>query len=232
MRQKRPRPLHFAIRLPGRLALDARRIIAYHAIPSPTNLNAAAMPQKRKRKTTPPLAAGAQLKQARESVAIGKIAKELEARGLICGDESVWGDSECTALAELVPERSHVVLKKIWATECNRGHASRLLTQICEAADAAEIKLRLETRPFKLSLFSRWKKREVPPTDKTRKNVEDWLAHFRYLPTPPGRRRGGLDRRALRGWYEKFGFVQSGRTNIMVREPQPGGREPETGNIG
>lgn len=179
------------------------------------------MAPQRKRKNKTPLGPGAQLKQARESVAMGKLVTELENQGLVTGDGFVWGDPDGTALVELVPERSHVVLKKIWATECRRGHASRLLSRVCAAADAAEMKLRLETRPFRLSLWSTWKKQGDPPEEKTKQSVTDWLCRFRYLPTPAGKRRGALGKKELRAWYERFGFVQAGRTTIMVRPPRP-----------
>ena len=167
------------------------------------------------------------MKQARESVAMGKLMTELENQGLVTGDGFVWGDPEGTALVELVPERSHVVLKKIWATECRQGHGSRLLARVCGAADAAEMKLRLETRPFRLSLWAAWKKRGDPPKEKTKRTVAEWLCRFRYLPTPAGNRRGALGKKELRAWYERFGFVQAGRTNIMVRQPRT--KPPEGG---
>ena len=178
------------------------------------------MPAKRRRKANIPLRAGGPVEAGPRERRYGKAGHRAgKTKGWSLVTASFGGIRTGLALVELVPERSHVVLKKIWAVECGQGYGSRLMQKVCKAADAANMKLRLETRPFKLSLLNRWRRKGDPPEEKTRENVEDWLCRFRYLPTPAGKRRNALNKKGLKVWYGRFGFVQAGRTNIMVREP-------------
>jgi len=160
-------------------------------------------------------------KQLREEVVLRRLSDELERRGFLTGDGLVWGDAEGTALVEFSAYDSQVVIRKVWSTHCGLGYGTALMAVICEAADVAKVKLRLQVRPFRLSLWNMLLGRGRPRPGLTKGELRSWYARFRYMRTPRGKRPGGLNKRQLRRWYKEFGFVRTGYGSLMIRAPRP-----------
>ena len=184
----------------------------------------------------------ARFKQLKESVVLSKFVSGLRHQGLITANGLVWGDPRGTALAEVAAHHSQVVLRKIWAVECNLGHGSSLLASLCESADTVGVSMRLEVRTFRLSFLSTFFRRGKPDPNWTPGQLQDWYAKFPYLQVRRGRRPGGLNRKQLFRWYERFGFERTGYGNLMIRKlrseepgtcktPIPAARQPASDTV-